>query len=67
MLHHEHYTQVETACGNTAYLSLEYVDLPVLDVDLIPQLGELVGQAVLVLGRAQRGLGLLLDHLVLLL
>ncbi len=49
-----------------SYLSLEYIDLPVLDVDLIPQLGELVGQPVLVLGRAQGGLGLLLNHLVLL-
>ena len=52
---------------NKAYLALKNVNLPVFDVDLVSHLVELVGDAVLVLGGRERGLRLLLDHLVLIL
>ncbi len=49
------------------HLPLQDIDLPVFDVHLVPELAELVRNPVLVLCGGQRGLSLLLDHLVLLL
>ena len=50
-------------CSPFSYLSLQNVDFSVLDVDLISEFAEFVGQPVLVLGGGQRCLGLLLNHL----
>ena len=49
------------------YLPLQDVDFPVLDVYLVSEVTQLVGDPVLVLGGVQGCLGLLLYQLVLLL